>query len=126
MLNSDLGGCSLSQKGSDFYITGADAVRKKLDSSPKIAKKSVSYPMAGVNGEQTVDFSVTFDAISGYRLAYAGIQQFNTFISNSSIGYIEFTNQRISGNTVTWSVHTKRGTGGGNNTCVVQGIFVPN
>ena len=29
-LNRDLGGCSLEQDGVDFYIVGADAVRKKL------------------------------------------------------------------------------------------------
>lgn len=28
--NRDLGGCSLEQDGVDFYIVGADAVRKKL------------------------------------------------------------------------------------------------
>lgn len=28
--NSNLGGCSFEQKGNDFYITGADSVRKKL------------------------------------------------------------------------------------------------
>lgn len=30
LLNNDLGGCKLSQEGNNFYITGADAVRKKL------------------------------------------------------------------------------------------------
>lgn len=99
--------------------------QKKLGSDLKTQTKSATYPMAGVNGEQTVDFSVVFDGISGYKLAYAGIQQLNTYISNGTIKYVEFTSQRISGNTVTWSVHTQRGTGGGNNTCVVQGIFIP-
>lgn len=28
--NSNLGGCSFEQEGNDFYITGADSVRKKL------------------------------------------------------------------------------------------------
>ena len=31
-LNNNLGGCSFEQEGSDFYIVGADAVRKKLGS----------------------------------------------------------------------------------------------
>lgn len=104
---------------------GADAVIKKLGSDPKIQSKSVTYPMAGVNSEQTVDFSVAFDGISGYKLSYAGIQQLNTYVSNGTIKYVEFSNQRISGNTVTWSVHTQRGTGGGDNTCVIQGVFLP-
>ena len=124
-LNSDLGGLSFYEDNTGKYVVGADSVPKKLGSDLKIQTKSATYPMAGVNGEQTVDFSVVFDGISGYKLAYAGIQQLNTYISNGTIKYVEFTNQRISGNTVTWSVHTQRGTGGGNNTCVVQGIFIP-
>lgn len=34
-LNRDLGGCSLEQDGVDFYIVGADAVRKKLGETPE-------------------------------------------------------------------------------------------
>ena len=34
-LISDLGGCSLQQDGVDFYIVGADAVRKKLGETPE-------------------------------------------------------------------------------------------
>lgn len=124
-INSDLGGLSFYEDNTGKYVVGADSVPKKLGSDLKIQTKSATYPMAGVNGEQTVDFSVVFDGISGYKLAYAGIQQLNTYISNGTIKYVEFTSQRISGNTVTWSVHTQRGTGGGNNTCVVQGIFIP-
>lgn len=33
--NSNLGGCSFEQEGNDFYITGADSVRKKLAESPE-------------------------------------------------------------------------------------------
>ena len=33
VLSSDLGGCSLEQEGGNFYIVGADSVRKKLGSS---------------------------------------------------------------------------------------------
>lgn len=32
-LNDNLGGCSIEQDGEDFYIVGADAVRKKLGDS---------------------------------------------------------------------------------------------
>ena len=35
VLSSDLGGCSLEQDGVDFYIVGADAVRKKLGETPE-------------------------------------------------------------------------------------------
>ncbi len=31
-LNNNLGGCQLTQEGEDFYIVGADSVRKKLGS----------------------------------------------------------------------------------------------
>lgn len=34
-LISDLGGCSLERDGVDFYIVGADAVRKKLGETPE-------------------------------------------------------------------------------------------
>ena len=34
-LNRDLGGCSFEQDGVDFYIVGADSVRKKLAESPE-------------------------------------------------------------------------------------------
>lgn len=125
----DLDGCSFDVKEDGAYIIytppgGADPVSKKLGNDLKIQTKSATFPMPGVNGEITVDFSVVFDGISGYKLAYAGIQQLNAFNTNGTIQYIEFTNQRISGNTVTWSVHTKRGTGSDIKTCVIQGIFV--
>ena len=128
-LISDLDGCSFDVKEDGAYIIytppgGADPVSKKLGNDLKIQTKSATFPMPGVNGEITVDFSVVFDGISGYKLAYAGIQQLNAFNTNGTIQYIEFTNQRISGNTVTWSVHTKRGTGSDIKTCVIQGIFV--
>ena len=35
VLSRDLGGCSLEQDGVDFYIVGADAVRKKLGETPE-------------------------------------------------------------------------------------------
>lgn len=109
-----------------FYRNeGADAVLKKLGSDVKVVTKAVNYPFAGVNGEQTVDFTVDFGAVSGYTLAYAGITALDTFMSNGTIKYVQFSNLRISGTTATWSVHTARGTGYGNNGCTVQGIFIP-
>lgn len=97
----------------------------KTAATIKVVSKSAEYPMAGVNGEQTVDFSVDFGAVSGYKLTYAGITALDTYMSNGTIKYVQFSNLRISGTKATWSVHTQRGTGGGNNTCTVQGIFVP-
>ena len=107
----------------DRYNAGFSAGKKAAEI--KTVSKSATYPMAGVNGEQTVDFTVDFGSVSGYRLAYAGITALDTYISNSTIKYVQFSNLRISGTKATWSVHTARGTGAGNNTCTVQGIFIP-
>lgn len=49
-INSNFGGCSFEQEGNDFYITGADAVRKKLGDSVDITGSfslAVSYRNAG-------------------------------------------------------------------------------
>lgn len=130
-LNKNLGGCSFEIKENGAYITytppgGADPVSKKLgEPEIKVVSKTTNYPMAGVNSEQTVTFSVEFDAIEGYKLAYAGITQMNTYISNGTIKYVEFTNMQITENTVSWSVHTKRGTGAGTASVVIQGVFIP-
>lgn len=126
---------SLSQSVSAGYYSGGTLSSQnaynagysagKNDAEIKTVSKSAEYPMADVNGEQTVDFSVDFGSVSGYKLAYAGITAFDTYISNGTIRYVQFSNLRISGTKATWSVHTARGTGGGNNTCTVQGIFIP-
>lgn len=41
--NSNLGGCSFEQEGNDFYITGADSVRKKLGRTGTIAGVGVYF-----------------------------------------------------------------------------------
>ena len=49
-INSNFGGYSFEQEGNDFYITGADAVRKKLGDSVDITGSfslAVSYRNAG-------------------------------------------------------------------------------
>lgn len=128
-VNSSLGGCEFSVESDGAYVTytvGADTVTKKLgETEIKVVSKTTNYPMAGINSEQTVTFSVEFDAIEGYQLAYAGITQMNTFISNGTIKYVEFTNMQITDNTVSWSVHTKRGTGYGTASVVIQAVFIP-
>lgn len=47
-INSNLGGCSLEQEGNDFYITGADAVRKKLGDRKLM---SFNYTLSGYSFE---------------------------------------------------------------------------
>lgn len=56
-LINDLGGCSLEQEGEDFYIVGADAVRKKLGSGTikKIVASQLEYTFRG-----TYSFSYDF------------------------------------------------------------------
>ena len=56
-LSNDLGGCSLEQEGEDFYIVGADAVRKKLGSGTikKIVASQLEYTFRG-----TYSFSYDF------------------------------------------------------------------
>lgn len=128
-VNSSLGGCEFSVESDGAYVTytvGADTVKKKLgEPEIKVVSKTTNYPTAGPNSEQTVTFSVEFDAIEGYQLAYAGITQMNTYNSNGAIRYVEFTNMQITENTVSWSVHTQRGTGGGTSSVVIQGVFIP-
>lgn len=51
VLNNKLNGCSLEQEGEDFYIVGADSVRKKLGnidaSKIKMVEKSISITGGG-------------------------------------------------------------------------------
>ena len=51
-LNSDLGGCSLEQEGGNFYIVGADAVRKKLGNDD-VRMFTLSFPNS--DGTCTLD-----------------------------------------------------------------------
>ena len=53
-LNSDLGGCSLEQENGNFYIVGADAVRKKLGSNGIAYLGEMPYTCAKDYGECTL------------------------------------------------------------------------
>ena len=53
-LSRDLGGCSLEQDGVDFYIVGADAVRKKLGSNGIAYLGEMPYTCAKDYGECTL------------------------------------------------------------------------
>lgn len=50
--NSNLGGCSFEQEGNDFYITGADSVRKKLGNDD-VRMFTLSFP--NTDGTCTLD-----------------------------------------------------------------------
>ena len=42
LINNNLGGCQLTQEGEDFYIVGADSVRKKLGSGKVVLLGTVT------------------------------------------------------------------------------------
>lgn len=56
-LNQNMGGCVLSQEGNDFFITGADSVRKKLGSQVIDLGTGTSFNVKSYDGYQnfTVD-----------------------------------------------------------------------
>lgn len=56
-LNDKFGGCSLEQEGQDFYIVGADAVRKKLGESIGDVSGSF-YLSAGYSGSKYSHISI--------------------------------------------------------------------
>jgi hypothetical protein len=53
-LSNDLGGCSFEQEGGNFYIVGADSVRKKLDSSGIAYLGEMPYTCTQDYGECTL------------------------------------------------------------------------
>ena len=87
-VNSSLGGCSFEQEGSDFYIVGADTVRKKLGKTDRHVIKSgvgngsfsVAGQISGYDKLTAEDFvfivtnattsSSHRNSTSGYRAGY--------------------------------------------------------
>lgn len=59
-LNNNLGGCQLAQEGNDFYIVGADSVRKKLGSGKVVL-------LGTVTSTKTFDLS-TYDGYEKFEL----------------------------------------------------------
>ena len=79
-LNSDLGGCALSQEGNDFYITGADAVRKKLGSAT-VFPKILLQPNAGHGTADTFTLDV-FDK------SILSIESMQSWYDNASVSIV--------------------------------------
>lgn len=77
-LNNNLGGCSLERKGNDFYIVGADSVRKKLGSGLKLLHiryvvGASNYSPYGSINVQFLNESATYLAQSNAAVyGYAG------------------------------------------------------
>ncbi len=82
-INSNFGGCSFEQEGDDFYVTGADAVRKKLGSGGnyKISFKlslggnmrtNTGNQYAGASKTQTVSWIINDGMLSNGETHMSG------------------------------------------------------
>lgn len=78
LLNNKLNGCSLEQVGEDFYIVGADAVRKKLGSGNFTATLTLTYSVryninATFNGVHNASCNITVTCKDGnITCSYSG------------------------------------------------------
>lgn len=95
-INSSLNGCSLEQDGEDFYIVGADSVRKKLGSAE--IKTVELTPINSMYGTGTKTVDITLD---GYTPIGAGISSYSQW--NMVKGKNTSCSCSLSGNTLTVS-----------------------
>lgn len=105
-INSNFGGCSFEQEGNDFYITGADAVRKKLGSfdigSISVLSKSATLIFNSTSGSVEKTISVApfltlyknlFPVITSVEIPFGSTSYFNmkhtfSFLYNSNTGVL--------------------------------------
>lgn len=114
-LINGLNGCSIEQDGEDFYIVGADSVRKKLGST-EILGKSYSGAAAD-NYSVTIPFSVEGNVL------FAGITSVNFGVYSYQTNYNHY-NVRVSA-ACSWSGNTISVTiAGGNRIEGSKGISV--
>lgn len=103
-INSNFGGCSFEQEGDDFYVVGADAVRKKLGNfdidSISVRSKSATLIFSSTSGavEKTISIvpSLTlyknlFPVITSVEIPFTSTSFFNmkhtfSFSYNSNTG----------------------------------------
>ena len=65
-LNNNLNGCSLEQEGNDFYIVGADSVRKKLGSMDFVLSSTLTPEWTDGNGiRNTVQVKINYTYKNG-------------------------------------------------------------
>ena len=76
-LNNNLGGCQLTQEGEDFYIVGADSVRKKLGSEN--VAHIISFQHSSPAGARYPSYKITWDVKKAKKV---------TFIYNVSEGNV--------------------------------------
>ena len=84
VIENRFGGCSFEQDGEDFYIVGADSVRKKLGSDGKRIESisfkqsfSVTHTASGTGTSKfTITYTITFsyenDILTGFSVSSSG------------------------------------------------------
>lgn len=96
-LNNKLGNCSLIQEGNDFYIVGADAVRKKLGSNVyecpsklKIPSRIMGdyylRPMFLLTFGKNIKISSSKFDFGDSHVTYTGVPALNSGMSGESTG----------------------------------------
>lgn len=81
-INSNFGGCSFEQEGNDFYVTGADAVRKKLGD-----RELASFPYTAVDSWKNIPLPVSDAKVVMVRTNYNNSGAFIDMIEKSVIFY---------------------------------------
>lgn len=92
--NQNLGGCALSQEGSDFYIVGADAVRKKLG---EMVTKTVSGSQSNFSPDY-VERSIFIDipTVPGYQYKTCALVSCYCANSNGALKSVQFEIEKYS------------------------------
>lgn len=67
-LINKLSGCSLEQEGNDFYITGADSVRKKLGNMELVYTYTTTSPVISGTNKISINRNVSLNANAEYIL----------------------------------------------------------
>lgn len=90
-LNNKLGNCSLEQSGNDFFIVGADAVRKKLGSGDMDITITCIHSVHLHNSSYKLDIDVPLSrstyiiAVRDGRATFSGGYASNTFSGYAAV-----------------------------------------
>ncbi len=97
-LNNNLGGCQLAQEGNDFYIVGADSVRKKLGSGKVVLLGTVTstktFDLSAYDGYEKFELNKNIlGHVSGSYNQSTGILTVNQsnvtgYVTISGYGYV--------------------------------------
>ena len=81
-INSNFGGCSFEQEGNDFYVVGADAVRKKLGN-----REPASFPYTVGDSWKNIPLPVSDAKVVMVRTNYNNSGAFIDMVKKSVIFY---------------------------------------